>query len=112
MAETEHYDTVVFGGGKGGKGGKTLAMDQASEGKRVALVEAGMISGSCINVACIPTKAFVRSAQLIDSARQTKALGLAQTGPIRVDMGAVAARAAAVVAGMVALTRASLWQAG
>jgi pyruvate/2-oxoglutarate dehydrogenase complex dihydrolipoamide dehydrogenase (E3) component len=99
MTETEHYDIVVFGGGKGGK---TLAMDQASEGKRVALVEAGMVGGSCINIACIPTKALVRSAQLIDATRQTGVLGLAQTGPIRVDMGAVAARTAAVVEGMVA----------
>ena len=109
MTEIERYDIVVFGGGKGGK---TLAMDQASEGKRVALVEAGMIGGACINIACIPTKALVRSAQLVDLARQTEALGLAQAGPVTVDMGAVAARTAEVVAGMVALTRASFTASG
>ena len=109
MTEIEHYDVVVFGGGKGGK---TLAMDQANEGRRVALVEAGMIGGSCINIACIPTKALVRSAQLVHSARQTEALGLAQAGPIRLDMGAVAARTAEVVAGMVALNRAAFTASG
>ena len=109
MTETEHYDIVVFGGGKGGK---TLAMDQASAGKRVAVVEAGMIGGSCINVACIPTKALVRSAQLVNLARQTEALGLAHAGPMTLDMRAVAARTAKVVDGMVALNRAAFAQSG
>jgi pyruvate/2-oxoglutarate dehydrogenase complex dihydrolipoamide dehydrogenase (E3) component len=29
-------------------------MDQAKAGRRVAVIEAGMICGSCINIACIP----------------------------------------------------------
>ncbi len=101
MTEIEHYDIVVFGGGKGGK---TLAMEQASAGKRVAVVEAGMIGGSCINIACIPTKALIRSAQLVNLARRTGAMELADTGSVTAVMGHIAARTADVVEGMVAIT--------
>ena len=58
MSDCESYDLLILGGGKAGK---TLAMDRRKAGKRVAVVEAGMIGGSCINIACIPTKALVRS---------------------------------------------------
>ncbi len=107
--EVEHYDIVVFGGGKAGK---TLAMDQADAGKRVAMVEAGMIGGSCINIACIPSKALVRSAQLVELARRANAVGLIHTGPVAADMGHVAVRTAEVVAGMVAANRAAFAASG
>ncbi len=42
MSTTEHYDILVFGGGIGGT---VLAMDQARAGKRIAMVEIGMIGG-------------------------------------------------------------------
>lgn len=102
MTEIEQYDILVFGGGKAGK---TLAMDQARAGRRVAVVEAGMIGGSCINIACIPTKTLVRSAQIVAIARRAVELGLAGGGPGPVDMAAVAARTAGVVAGMVEINR-------
>ena len=49
-----------------GKGGKTLAGDLAAQGKRVAIIEksAQMYGGTCINVACIPSKSLVTSAKL------------------------------------------------
>ena len=97
MTETERYDIVVFGGGKAGK---TLAMDQAKAGKKVALVEVGMIGGSCINVACIPTKTLVRSAQVADTVRHSEPFGTDVTG-VTTDMVRVAARTASVVAEMV-----------
>ncbi|MDO5534705.1 MAG: FAD-dependent oxidoreductase [Propionibacteriaceae bacterium] len=54
-------DLLVIGWGKGGK---TLAAAAAKAGQRVVIVErdAGMIGGSCINVACIPTKILVHEA--------------------------------------------------
>ncbi|MBC8740321.1 mercuric reductase [Paraburkholderia sp. UCT31] len=61
MSNVEHYEYVFLGGGKGGK---TLAMELAQAGKRVALIERGMIGGSCINVACIPTKALIQNARI------------------------------------------------
>ena len=59
MTDVEDYELLILGGGKAGK---TLAMDMARAGRRVAMVERGLIGGSCINIACIPTKTLVRSA--------------------------------------------------
>lgn len=61
MASTEgdtHFDLVVIGFGKAGK---TLAMERAEAGDRVALVEQDpdMYGGTCINIACVPTKALL-----------------------------------------------------
>lgn len=49
-----------------GKAGKTLAMTLAKRGEQVALVERApaMYGGTCINIACIPTKSLIHSADL------------------------------------------------
>lgn len=59
---TEHVDVLVIGWGKGGK---TLAGTAARRGLRVAMIEQsrGMIGGTCINVACVPTKILVHDAE-------------------------------------------------
>jgi probable pyridine nucleotide-disulfide oxidoreductase len=108
MTAVEHYDILILGGGKAGK---TLAMDQARAGRRVAVVEAGMIGGACINVACIPTKTLVRSASVAALARHLDRFGV-ETGPATVDMGRVAGRTAEVVAGMVAANAKAFAQSG
>ena len=56
------YEAIILGGGKGGK---TLAVTLGKRGLKTALIEqsAEMIGGSCINVACIPTKTFIASAR-------------------------------------------------
>lgn len=57
------YDALIIGFGKGGK---TLAAFLANKGWQVALVEqsALMYGGTCINIACIPTKFLIHSAEL------------------------------------------------
>lgn len=91
-----HFDIVVLGGGKGGK---TLAMDLAKSGHRVAMIEDNQIGGTCINVACIPTKTLVQAAKIAHYCRKAKDYGLDATlGPI--DFKAVRARKEAVVNGM------------
>lgn len=59
----KRVDAAIIGFGKGGK---TLAGALASAGKTVALVEQSPLryGGTCINVACIPTKSLVHSAAL------------------------------------------------
>lgn len=59
----KQVDSVVIGFGKGGK---TLSGALAAAGKRVVMVEQSdrMYGGTCINVACIPTKSLVNSASL------------------------------------------------
>ncbi|AXQ78752.1 FAD-containing oxidoreductase [Streptococcus chenjunshii] len=56
------YDLLVIGFGKAGK---TLAAKMSSLGKKVALVEKDreMYGGTCINVACIPTKTLIQAAE-------------------------------------------------
>ncbi len=59
----QQFENVILGFGKGGK---TLAGALAAHGESVLLVEASekMFGGTCINVACIPTKAMEFSARL------------------------------------------------
>jgi pyruvate/2-oxoglutarate dehydrogenase complex dihydrolipoamide dehydrogenase (E3) component len=56
-------DAVIIGFGKGGK---TLAGALAKKGKQVVMIEESekMYGGTCINVACIPTKSLVHSAEV------------------------------------------------
>lgn len=56
------YDLIVIGFGKAGK---TLATKMANLGKKVALIEedAKMYGGTCINIACIPTKTLIHAAE-------------------------------------------------
>ncbi|HHS8490921.1 TPA: mercuric reductase [Legionella anisa] len=90
------YDVIVLGGGKGGK---TLAVDLAKTGQRIALVEDNQIGGTCINVACIPTKTLVQSAKIAHYCRSATAYGLEATlAPI--DFKAVRARKDAIVHAM------------
>lgn len=70
---SEHFEFAVVGGGKGGK---TLAAQMASNGRRVVMIEKGMIGGSCINVTCIPTKTMVKSAKVAELARRAAAFGI------------------------------------
>lgn len=56
------YDLIVIGFGKAGK---TLAAKMAMQGKKVALIERSkaMYGGTCINIACIPTKTLLVAAE-------------------------------------------------
>jgi pyruvate/2-oxoglutarate dehydrogenase complex dihydrolipoamide dehydrogenase (E3) component len=60
--QKQQYDTLIIGFGKGGK---TLAAFLAKKGQKVAVVEKSreMYGGTCINIACIPTKSLVLSAE-------------------------------------------------
>lgn len=56
---TEHYDTVVLGAGAGAKYVWSGLADRS-----VAVVERGRVGGECPFVACIPSKAMLRSAEV------------------------------------------------
>lgn len=58
----KHYDAIIIGFGKGGK---TLAGFLADRGQSVAIIERSnmMYGGTCINIACIPTKTLVHEAR-------------------------------------------------
>jgi pyruvate/2-oxoglutarate dehydrogenase complex dihydrolipoamide dehydrogenase (E3) component len=65
-------DLLIVGGGKARK---SLAMDRAKAGWKVAIAERDKIGGTCINVACIPTKALVGSAPNDRFIRWSRCLG-------------------------------------
>ncbi len=69
----EDVDLLVVGGGKAGK---TLAMDLARAGRNVAMIERSMIGGTCINVACIPTKTLINSGRVLETIRRAAEFGI------------------------------------
>jgi pyruvate/2-oxoglutarate dehydrogenase complex dihydrolipoamide dehydrogenase (E3) component len=93
--ETQYYDDIIIGGGKAGK---TLAPALVADGRKTALVERSlnMIGGSCPNIACIPSKTMVASAEVANTVRSSAAYGI-KTAPPTVDMAAVIGRKRSVV---------------
>ena len=64
----EHYDLIVLGSGSAARDGAGRAARE--HGARVALIEHWLWGGSCPNVACRPTKAYVVAAELMHDVRQ------------------------------------------
>lgn len=68
-----NFDTVVIGGGPGGY----VAAIRASQlGMKVALVEREHLGGVCLNWGCIPTKALLRSAEVVHLIQHAKDFGI------------------------------------
>ena len=101
MSDSEKYDAIIIGSGKGGK---ILATYLGKQNHKVTLIERDpmMIGGGCINVACIPTKTFIASARLVHSIRRAAEFGIKVEG-VSVDWLAVKQRVEAVVSEMRAL---------
>jgi mercuric reductase len=53
------FDVAIVGGGSAGF---AAAIKGADLGARVALVEAGTLGGTCVNVGCVPSKTLIRAA--------------------------------------------------
>ena len=102
MSSFERIQNVVLGGGEAGK---YIAWELARLGQRVAVVEKGLIGGSCPNVACLPSKNVIRSAKVVDYVRHAAAFGL-RLGPWSLDMAGVRARKRELVDGMIELHKA------
>ena len=78
---SERVDLVVIGGGPGGY----VAAIRASQlGMRVVLVERASLGGVCLNWGCIPTKAILRSADVLATVREAERFGVGVTG-VQVD---------------------------
>jgi pyruvate/2-oxoglutarate dehydrogenase complex dihydrolipoamide dehydrogenase (E3) component len=83
-----HVDVVVIGSGQAGV---PLAVKLAGTGRRVVLVERGVLGGTCVNTGCTPTKTMIASARAAHVARTAERLGVA-AGPVTVDFAAVRKR--------------------
>lgn len=66
-----HFDLVIIGSGSG----NSIPGPEFDDWS-IAVVEAGLFGGTCLNVGCIPTKMFVHPADLADAARHGKSLGV------------------------------------
>ena len=78
MADLE-TEVVVLGSGPGGY---TAAFRAADLGKKVILIERfDNIGGVCLNVGCIPSKALLHAAKVIDEAEDMSAHGISFAKP-------------------------------
>src|SRR3954469_11793924 len=92
---SSRYDALIIGTGQAGPG---LADRLTGAGMSVAVVERGLVGGTCVNTGCTPTKTMVASAYAAHLARRAADYGIELEGPVRVDMKRVAARKEAVSA--------------
>src|ERR1700689_1418103 len=98
MSQPEHYDVLILGSGGGGK---LTAWHNGRSGRRTAVVERKWIGGSCPNIACLPSKNEIHSAEVAHVARNGGQFG-AMTGPVKVDMAKVVRRKRDMVEAQVA----------
>jgi len=85
MPQSERLDVLVLGSGTGGK---LIAWHMARSGQRTAVVERHWIGGACPNIACMPSKNEIRSAEVAHLARHAAEFGT-MTGSVVVDMATV-----------------------
>jgi dihydrolipoamide dehydrogenase len=88
------FDCVVIGSGPGGY---VAAIRAAQLGMKTAVVEKdSVVGGRCLNYACIPAKAVLRSADILSEIREAGDFGL-KVGEPEVDFAAIMARREKVI---------------
>src|SRR5690348_6795511 len=86
------YDVLIIGSGPGGY---VTAIRAAQLGFKTAIVEREYLGGVCLNWGCIPTKALLRSAEILHYLQHAKDYGLS-AGEVKYDPSAVVERSRAV----------------
>ena len=99
--QPEDYEVLILGSGAAGK---QLAWAWAAQGKRTALVEAQYIGGSCPNIACLPSKNIIHSAQVAAYFRRSEEFGITKSN-WKVDLTGVRARKRHMVEELVQIHR-------
>jgi pyruvate/2-oxoglutarate dehydrogenase complex dihydrolipoamide dehydrogenase (E3) component len=97
QSQPEVYDLVILGSGAGSK---LLAWTFAGQGRRVAVVERKYVGGACPNIACLPSKNIVHSAQVAHYVRRSEDFGIS-IDSFRIKMPAVRDRKRRMVQGLV-----------
>jgi dihydrolipoamide dehydrogenase len=96
MPETS-YDCIVIGSGPGGY---VAAIRAAQLGMNVAVVEKDKVGGRCLNYACIPAKAVLRTADILSEIDDADEFGIAVDGR-SIDFGKVGQRREKVISTLV-----------
>lgn len=89
----ESYDVIIIGSGPGGY---VTAIRSAQLGFKTAIVEREHMGGICLNWGCIPTKALLRSAEILDHANHAKDYGLTLEGTMTAKVEDVVKRSRGV----------------
>src|SRR4051794_6402272 len=97
MPETEHYTNLVLGSGEAGK---YIAWTLAEAGEPTAVVERKYIGGSCPNIASLPSKNVIHSANVASLFHRAAEFGI-QTDSYAVNMEGVRKRRRDMIDGLV-----------
>jgi pyruvate/2-oxoglutarate dehydrogenase complex dihydrolipoamide dehydrogenase (E3) component len=97
QGQPEVYDLLILGSGAGSK---LLAWTFAGQGQKVAVVELKYVGGSCPNIACLPSKNVIHTAQIAHNIRRGAEFGVDIDG-FHVHMHAVRDRKRKMVQGLV-----------
>src|ERR1044071_6217534 len=76
------YDLVVIGSGPGGY---VAAIRAAQLGFKTAIIERESLGGICLNWGCIPTKALLKTAQVVEYIKHAESYGIEATGKPKFD---------------------------
>ena len=87
------YDCIVIGSGPGGY---VAAIRAAQLGMKTAVIEKDTVGGRCLNYACIPAKAVLRTADILTEIEEAGDFGISVDGRT-VDFGAVMERRGKVI---------------
>lgn len=90
----KQYDLIIIGSGPGGQEAAACAV---AKGKTVAIVEKGLLGGTCLNRGCIPTKCLCAAAERLWTANHSADFGVECAG-VKGDFGIAARRARDIVA--------------
>ena len=90
---TSTYDVIVIGSGPGGY---ETAIRASQLGLKAAIVEKNKLGGVCLNIGCIPTKALLKSAEVMATVNHLADYGLTLEGTITQDFPGVIARSRGV----------------
>ena len=90
---SNNYDVIIIGSGPGGY---VTAIRSAQLGLKTAIVEREHLGGICLNWGCIPTKALLRSAEILHFSENAASYGLKLEGSVSADIAAVVKRSRGV----------------
>ncbi len=93
----EQYDLVVLGSGPGGY---VAAIRGAQLGMQVAVIERAELGGICLNWGCIPTKALLKSGQILNDIQAAEKFGIHIEGTAQPNFEAIITRSREVAARM------------
>jgi len=91
----KEFDLTVIGSGPGGY---TAAIRAAQLGFNTAIIERDRLGGVCLNWGCIPTKALIRSAEMMNYSKHLSTFGLDLEGEVKIDFPKIISRSRDVAA--------------